>query len=244
MEMGGRPNFMDRTWRRSPFRSRQKDAPAETSALSPILQAADKSAQADTVPWSTAPVKLPVVPSPNSRTIRPAADPTGTVRPPWRDRRSTASMAATGAQHLGLVRRPVGLHAVAPVAREHDVLPARPAAAALGNHMVERQLVAGERVPTISAAPLVTEQHVVAGERRRPRHRHVLAQGDHARQGDRQELRPRRHQLILDHAHPVLEDGVNRVLPAPDRQREAAQGPKIAVQHEGWVCARATQRRG
>ena len=97
------------------------------------------------------------------------------------------------------------------------------------DQVVEGQVVL---VPTVLAAEAVAQEHVKPGERGIERRLHVGLEGHHGGQ-PHLEGRAAHEALVLgDDIHPIQEDGLDRLLPAPQRQRVIAQRPKIGIQHK------------
>ena len=118
-----------------------------------------------------------------------------------------------------------GAHAV------DDVLPRRAAAARARDHVVEGQIVA--LVAAILALEAVAQEHVEARERRVARGLHIGLERDHRRQAHLEatgECTTRSYSC--DDVHAVEEDGLDRVLPRPQRQREIGERPVVGVQHQ------------
>ena len=133
--------------------------------------------------------------------------------------------AAVAAQlvHCGLVRRvarihgdmmrePSALEQIAGRTRRHHIVPRRLAATGARHQVIECQIVARAAILAFEA---VAQKHVEPGERRVARGLHVGLERDHARQLHL-EARRMHHPLIFgEDIHPLEEDGLDSVLPAP-----------------------------
>src|SRR5262249_59606651 len=84
----------------------------------------------------------------------------------------------------------------------------------------------------VLATESVAQEHVEPGEGRMGRGLHEGLQRDDARQVHRQARAVHGLVVLGDDVHPLEENGLDRVLPAPQRQRVVAERPKIRVQDE------------
>ena len=141
----------------------------------------------------------------------------------------------TGERHPGLPERLVALARVAAAAGGDDVLPRGPAAVAAGDHVVEGQLLGREALTAVLAPEIVPQEHVEAREGRLPVERLELFQRDHAGYAHLEGWAADGAVVRFDECHAILEDGVDGVLPGPDRQREVAEGPEIRVEDQRVV---------
>src|SRR5215468_2567324 len=97
--------------------------------------------------------------------------------------------------------------------------------------MIERQIVVRA---AILAGETVAQEYVEPGEGRVGRRSHKRLERYDAGQ-QHLEARAAHRLLIIGHdVHAVQKYRLNRILPAPQRQRIVAQRTKIRVEHQGW----------
>src|SRR3954447_7679689 len=135
--------------------------------------------------------------------------------------------------HPALVRQAVALAQVAAGAGGQDVGPARPPAARAGDQVVEGQLVRRVALEAVLAAEAVAQEDVEPRERRPAVLGYVLLERHDARQLHLAAGRADHPVVVRDHRDAVEEDGLDGLLPVPDRQRVVAQRLVVGVQDEG-----------
>ena len=131
--------------------------------------------------------------------------------------------------HLGLVRQLAALEQIARRARRGDVLPARHAAPRSRHEMIEGQVLI---VAAVLASEFVAQEHVELGEGGIERGPDVSLERDHARQLHLEGRGADGAIVFGNDIDAVEEDGLHRVLPAPQRERIVGQRPEIGVQHQ------------
>ena len=96
--------------------------------------------------------------------------------------------------------------------------------------MVEGQILARA---AILANETIAQENIEAGEGRMPEGTHESLERDHARKLHREAWTS--HGLVIerDDVHALEKHRLDRVLPAPHRERIVAQRTKIRVEHEG-----------
>ncbi len=105
-----------------------------------------------------------------------------------------------------------------------------------GDDVVEGQILAGA---AILAGEAIAEEDVEAGESRVTGRFDVGLQRDHGRQAHLEARTSDRPVVFRDDVHPVEEDRLDGILPAPDRQGIIAQRPIVGIEHEGRTGIRS-----
>src|SRR4051794_1266906 len=95
--------------------------------------------------------------------------------------------------------------------------------------MVEREVVT---VPAILTGKLVAQENVEPREGRMGGWLYEILQRDDARQLHLEARAAHRAFVMRHDIHALEEDGLDRVLPGPERQRVIAQRPKVGVQNQ------------
>ena len=132
-------------------------------------------------------------------------------------------------------RQQVGLLEVAVRAGGDHVLPSCVTAFRAGHDVVERQVFP---LAAILAGEAVAQEHIEPGERGIAR-RFDIALERHDRGQPHLEARAADARVVFrQDVDPVEEDGLDRILPAPDRQRVIAQRAEVRVQDEGRTILR------
>src|SRR5690242_10072871 len=152
---------------------------------------------------------------------------------------------AVVAQHLRRrLQRPVariepafGRHAVAFAqvaarAGGDDVLPRRMAAARARHDVIEGEVVRRKAVAAILADEAVAQEDVEPGEGRPARQGNVRFERDDARQLYLERRAAHDAIVLRDDVDALEADGLDRLLPGPERQREITQRAEIRVEHE------------
>ena len=171
-------------------------------------------------------------PSRGSRASSGAGSPAGRTGR-WRGAGGRSARTAWYRLHPALVRQAVALAQVAAGAGGEDVGPARPPAARAGDQVVEGQLVRRVALEAVLAAEAVAQEDVEPRERRPAVLGYVLLERHDARQLHLEAGRADHPVVVRDHRDAVEENGLDGLLPVPDRQRVVAQRLVVGVQDEG-----------
>src|SRR5829696_7778474 len=131
--------------------------------------------------------------------------------------------------HLDLAREAVALPEIAGRAGSDDVLPGRVPALRARDEMVEGQVLA---VAAILAGEAVAKEDVESREGGVARRLDVGLERDDGGEPHLEARTSDRLVVFGDDVHPLEEHGLDRVLPAPDRQGIVAQRPVIGVEDE------------
>ena len=101
--------------------------------------------------------------------------------------------------------------------------------------MVESEILGIKATAAILAGEGIAQEDVEAGKGRPALEVDILLQGDHAGQHNFPRGRMYRHVVFGNRNDSFQEHRLDRILPAPERQREITEWAKIRIQHQGRI---------
>src|SRR6185436_15523589 len=138
-------------------------------------------------------------------------------------------------EHAALSWNAIAFLQIAALAGRDHVAPLRAAATRTGDHMVEGQLRRRQSVAAILAGKTIAQENIEPCKGWPSRGLNVFLQTDHRRQTHLESRRPDDAVILRYDVDAIEEDGLDRLLPRPERQWEIAERPKIRVQHQCWA---------
>ena len=134
--------------------------------------------------------------------------------------------------HAGLVGQLAALEEIAGRAGRDHVFPCGASAARARDDVVEGQLVGRVGATAVLALEAVPQEHIEAREGGVARGLHIGLERDDRRQAHLERRRVDDAVVFLDDVDAVHEDGLDGVLPGPERQREVRQRAEVGVQDQ------------
>src|SRR5690348_7532104 len=131
--------------------------------------------------------------------------------------------------HADVMRHASAFEQIARSAGGDDIVPRRASAARTRNDMIEGQVFV--RTAILALEP-VAQEKVEPREGRIARGADISLEGDDGGNAHLEAARVHNATIFLEDVNALEKDGLDRVLPRPQRQREIAERPVVGIQHQ------------